>query len=66
MINEGHAGRCLDDDAYRLIRAAKYLGVRPWELAEQCVYWREIAIIFESAEINAEIERAKRAAAIRK
>jgi hypothetical protein len=36
-----------------LIRAARYLGVAPWELAEKSVFWMDAALICESAEIEA-------------
>jgi hypothetical protein len=35
---------------YPLIRAAKYLGVAPWELIEQSVIWQKWAIEAEGAE----------------
>ncbi|GIV51036.1 MAG: hypothetical protein KatS3mg038_1557 [Candidatus Kapaibacterium sp.] len=40
-------------DWYRLIRAAKYLNVPPWELARQAKWWTEIALIAETAEAKA-------------
>lgn len=39
-------------DWYPLIRAARYLGVAPWDLARQPVWWREIALQAERAEIE--------------
>lgn len=33
-----------------MIRAARYLGVAPWELLERPVCWQEWAICFEKAE----------------
>lgn len=36
-----------------MIRAARYLGVAPWELAKQSVYWRNLALAFEAAENGA-------------
>jgi hypothetical protein len=46
-------------DWYPLIKAARYLGVAPWELLAQSVWWREKALIAESAEnyARAEIEK---------
>jgi hypothetical protein len=41
-------GQC--PEWYKLIRAARYLGVPPWELAGQPVWWMELAIIAEEAE----------------
>ncbi len=40
-------------DAYPLIRAARYLGVAPWELARQPICWMDWALLFESAEHKA-------------
>jgi len=45
---------------YLLLRAARYLGVSPWELAERPVTWRDWALIAESAESQAEADRLKR------
>lgn len=45
---------------YLLLRAARYLGVAPWDLAEKPAIWRDWALIAESEEISAEAERAKR------
>ena len=39
---------------YPLIRAARYLGVAPWELLEQQSAWMEYALMAESAEREAE------------
>lgn len=47
-------------DWYLLLRAARYLGVAPWDLAEKPAIWRDWALIAESEEISAEAERAKR------
>lgn len=58
-----HASRGLRGECpphYRLIRAAKYLGVPPWELAVMPMWWMEWAIEFEQAEVFGEIEFAKR------
>lgn len=40
-------------DWYELIRAARYLGVPPWELAERPVWWRNRALEAEHAELSA-------------
>ena len=42
-------------DYYPLIRAARYLGVKPWELLEQPKAWMDWASICESAELEAGI-----------
>ena len=41
-------------DFYPLIRAARYLGVAVWELAKQPIYWQEVALISEAAELGAQ------------
>jgi hypothetical protein len=41
-------GQC--PEWYKLIRAARYLGVPSWELARQPVWWVDVAIIAEEAE----------------
>lgn len=46
---------------YGLVRAARYLGVAPWDLAAQDDMWEDMALLAESAEIegqNAANERA--------
>lgn len=43
-----------------LIRAARYLGTTPWELARQPAIWRDWALMAESAEAGAEAEQMKR------
>lgn len=40
-------------DWYPLIRAARYLGVPPWELARQPATWMEWALTSEAAEAGA-------------
>jgi hypothetical protein len=47
---------------YALIRAAKYLGVPPWELAQQPRFWHEKALLYERIEGEAQQERERRAA----
>ncbi len=39
---------------YGLIRAARYLGVPPWELAEQPIFWQDAALLVEGAELEAQ------------
>jgi len=41
-------------DWYALIQAAKYLGVAPWDLIEQSVFWTDKALIAMSAEHSAQ------------
>jgi hypothetical protein len=47
-------------DWYLLLRAARYLGVAPWDLSERPQAWMEWALESENAELSAENERAKR------
>lgn len=49
---------------YRLICAAKYLGVAPWDLHSQPVIWQSWADMAERAENSAAAQ--KRASATRK
>jgi hypothetical protein len=44
---------------YLTLRAAKYLGVAPWDLAERPVWWQEIALVAEKAETAAANSRNK-------
>ena len=45
-------------DYYLTVKAARYLGVAPWELMEQFKGWQDAALICESAEAKAvEIRR---------
>lgn len=37
-----------------LFQTAKYLGVAPWELAKQSVWWHNKALVIMQAEINAQ------------
>jgi hypothetical protein len=46
-------------DWYRLLRAAKYLGVPPWELLQQPACWYDWALLAESAEVDAQDARRK-------
>lgn len=43
-----------------LLRAAKYLGVPPWELAERPALWQAWALAAEGAEADATEQRRKR------
>lgn len=47
---------------YALIRASKYLGVAPWELAEKPAVWMHWAVEAENAETIAKAERQAAAA----
>lgn len=51
---------------YSLIRAARYLGVPPWELLKQPIYWMEWALQSENAEDAAEAHHQQRAEAKQK
>jgi hypothetical protein len=44
-------GEC--PDWYAIIRAAQYLGVPPWELMKQPIFWRIKALSAMSAEESA-------------
>ncbi|MDW8006428.1 MAG: hypothetical protein RMJ05_06885 [Thermomicrobium sp.] len=46
---------------YRVIRAARYLGVAPWELLEREAVWFTWGLAAEAAEAKAERARAERA-----
>jgi hypothetical protein len=48
----GRMGACPDD--YAVVQAAKYLGVAPWELMEQSVWWMKRALMFMTAEVEAQ------------
>ena len=50
---------------YYLFRAARYLGVPPWELEKQSVKWRNWALLIDGCELEAKAyhdEAARRAA----
>jgi hypothetical protein len=40
-----------------MLRAARYLGVAPWDLADRPVWWQEIALAAEAAEAAAAKQR---------
>jgi len=44
-------GEC--PDWYLIVRAAQYLGVAPWDLMKQSIFWRCKAIIAMEAEESA-------------
>jgi len=46
-------------DWYALVQAAKYLGVAPWDLMRQSIYWQDKALIALSAEHDAREIRAQ-------
>jgi hypothetical protein len=46
-------------EEYLLIRAARYLGVAPWDLEDRAILWRNLALACESAEHEAEAEALK-------
>ncbi len=45
---------------YPLIRAARYLGVAPWELLNQPACWMHWALAAQAAEAEAQEQVAKR------
>jgi hypothetical protein len=47
---------------YRLLTAAKYLGVPPWDLAEKPVWWMNIALGAKRAEESAKQAHQRREA----
>lgn len=48
-------------DWYPLMRAARYLGVPPWELLDQPLFWREKALIAAHVDEEVDAERIRRA-----
>jgi hypothetical protein len=44
---------------FRVLKAAQYLRVAPWELASQPLYWLEVAESAQAAEAHAEKMRSK-------
>ena len=59
-MRNGRSGVC--PDWYRLIRAAKFMGIAPWELMEQSAFWMDAALTAESAEIGAQNQQEREAA----
>jgi hypothetical protein len=51
---------------YALLRAAKYLGCAPWELAGQEPLWLNLALAAEGVETRVERKQAERAKKQRK
>lgn len=47
-------------DWYPLIRAARYLGVPPWDLLDQPLLWQHWALMAEMTEGEVQDELAKR------
>lgn len=45
---------------YLLVRASRYLGVKPWELAQQSSYWMNLGLTCESIDISVQNELVKR------
>ncbi len=44
-----------------MVRAAKYLGVPPWELLDRPIAWREFALAAENAESKAQAKMQEKA-----
>lgn len=44
---------------YRLVKAARYLGVAPWDLATKPVWWLEVALASQDAEAKARAHKTK-------
>jgi len=49
---EGAVGSC--PEYVPLFQAAKWMQVPPWELAKQCVWWEQKALVIMQAEANAQ------------
>ncbi len=45
---------------YFTLKAAKYLGVAPWDLLERPVWWQEVALAAEAAEAAASKQQQSR------
>ena len=48
LLTDGGLGAL--PDWYPLIRAAKYLGVAPWDLLQQPLFWQQKALLAEKVE----------------
>lgn len=59
LVKDGKAGYAPEE--YLLFRAARYVGVAPWELEQQSVYWLNHALKYESIENEAQRMRHERA-----
>jgi len=57
-VQEGRAGYV--PATYALFRAAKYIGVPPWELENVSVFWMNHALKYESIENEATAKRQER------
>ncbi len=57
LAMDGAVGRV--PEWYMLVRAAKYLGVAPWEMLDRPTYWMEWALMGEAAENEAEKIRSE-------
>jgi hypothetical protein len=44
---------------YPLLVAARYLGVAPWELAQQPIFWKRVALQARRSEEKAQEQRNK-------
>ena len=55
---DGQMGSC--PEWYVTVQAAKYLGVAPWELLRQPMYWTEWAIHAHQAEAHAQKAQQER------
>jgi hypothetical protein len=49
---KGMMGECPDD--YPLFAAARYMNVAPWDLIEHSVYYTDRALLFMTAEAQAQ------------
>lgn len=47
-------------DWWFLIRAARYLGVAPWELSKQPEFWMNAALVTENVELEFEQQQRDR------
>ncbi len=52
LATEGKVGYV--PDWYPVIKAARYLGVPPWELVDRPAYWLHVALAAQGAEVSAE------------
>jgi len=48
MTLKGYSGEL--PESYLIIRAARYLGVAPWELLEQPQYWLHLALEYQAVD----------------
>jgi hypothetical protein len=52
LATEGKLGECPED--YALFKAAAWCNAKPWEMAEQSMWWKFKALNYMSAEAEAE------------